>query len=112
MGEVIAFFAGAVVGCLATCLIAAGRRDGGMMEMSRYLGFEYRNIQNASIKQQNVARYPEYGYDCTQNRNSAADLIRAQGEQIRHMTAEEYLREKMRSDADGHNKGTASGIPE
>ena len=71
------------------------------MEMSRYLGFGYGNIQNVSIKQQNVARYPEYEYGCTQNRNSAADLIRAQREQIRRMTPEEYLREKMRSDADG-----------
>lgn len=26
MGEVIAFIVGGVVGCLATCLIAAGRR--------------------------------------------------------------------------------------
>lgn len=74
------------------------------MEMSRYLGFGYGNIQNVSIKQQNVARYPEYGYDCTQNRNSAADLIRAQGEQIRRMTAEEYLREKIRSDGRGDNR--------
>ena len=80
--------------------------------MSRYLGFGYGNIQNVSIKQQNVARYPEYGYDCTQNRNSAGKLIRAQGEQIRRMSAEEYLISKMGSDADGHNKRTAAGVPE
>ena len=72
--------------------------------MSRYLEFGYGNIQNVSIKQQNVARYPEYEYGCTQNRNSASDLIRAQGEQIRRMTPEEYLREKMRSDADGQHR--------
>lgn len=42
----------------------------------------------------------------------AADLIRAQGEQIRRMSAEEYLKDKIGSDADGHNKRIASGIPE
>lgn len=46
-----------------------------------------------------MSEYPEYEYDDT--RNACAELIRAQGEQIRRMTAEEYLREKMRSDADG-----------
>ena len=48
-----------------------------------------------------MSKYLEYEYECTRKRNSADDLIRAQGEQIRRMTAEEYLREKMRSDADG-----------
>lgn len=46
-----------------------------------------------------MIKYPESEYSDTKNRN-AADLIRAQGEQIRRMTAEEYLREKTRSDAD------------
>lgn len=72
--------------------------------MSRYLGFGYGNIQNVSIKQRNVSEYPEYEYGCTQKRSGAADLIRAQGEQIRRMTAEEYLIEKTRSDADGQHR--------
>lgn len=42
----------------------------------------------------------------------AGKLIRAQGEQIRRMSAEEYLKDKIGSDADGHNKGVASGISE
>lgn len=52
------------------------------------------------IEQHNEAEYPEY--ECgTQNMSMAGKLIRMQGEQIRHMTAEEYLIEKMRSDVDG-----------
>lgn len=39
-------------------------------------------------------------------------MIRAQGEQIRRMSAEEYLKNKMGSDADGHNKRAATGISE
>ena len=50
-------------------------------------------------EQQNVAPYikSEYGT----SRPSAAALIRAQGEQIRRMSAEEYLKDKIGSDADG-----------
>ena len=48
-----------------------------------------------------MSKCQEYKYECTRKRNSAADLIQVQGEQIRHMTVEEYLIEKMRSDADG-----------
>lgn len=50
-------------------------------------------------EQQNVATYikSEYGT----SRPSAATLIRAQGEQIRRMSAEEYLIDKIGSDADG-----------
>lgn len=57
------------------------------------------NIQNMSIQQQNVAPYikSEYGT----HKPSAAALIRAQGEQIRRMSAEEYLKDKIGSDADG-----------
>lgn len=57
------------------------------------------NIQNMSIQQQNVALYikSEYGTP----KPSAAALIRAQGEQIRRVTAEEYLNDKIGSDADG-----------
>lgn len=39
-------------------------------------------------------------------------MIRAQSEQIRRMSAEEYLKNKMGSDADGHNKRAATGISE
>ena len=49
-------------------------------------------------EQQNVAPYikSEYGT----SRLSAHELIRAQGEQIRRMSAEEYLIDKRGSDAD------------
>lgn len=50
MAEIIvSFLVGGVVGCLATCLIAAGRRSD--------------DIQNMSIKQRNVSEYPEYEYE-------------------------------------------------
>lgn len=39
-------------------------------------------------------------------------MIRAQGEQIRHMSVEEYLKNKMGSGADGHNKRVATGVSE
>lgn len=57
------------------------------------------NIQNMSIPQQNVAPYikSEYGTP----KPGAAALIRAQGEQIKRMSAEEYLKDKIGSDADG-----------
>ena len=60
----------------------------------------YSDIQNMSTGQQNEAGYPESEYD-TQNISMAGKLIRAQGEQIRHMSAEEYLKDKIGSDADG-----------
>lgn len=66
---------------------------------AKYPESEY-NTQNMSTGQQNVAKYPKS--ECgTQNMSMAGKLIRMQGEQIRHMTVEEYLIEKMRSDADG-----------
>ena len=45
--------------------------------------------------------YQKYEYNDTQNMSTAATLIRAQGEQIRRMSAEEYLIDKIGSDADG-----------
>lgn len=42
----------------------------------------------------------------------AALLIRAQSKQIRRMSAEEYLKDKMWGDADGHNKRTVARVPE
>ena len=69
------------------------------------------------IEQHNEAEYPEYEYSDTKNRSGAADLIRETpavnqrhcawldtAERLRRMTAEEYLIEKMRSDADGQHR--------
>ena len=80
----------------------------------------YSDTQNMSIQQQSVAGYPKDEYDDTQNtsteqqnvapyikseygtsRPSAAALIRAQGEQIRRMSAEEYLIDKIGSEECG-----------
>ena len=49
---------------------------------------------------QDMAGYPESEY-VTQNMSMASKLIRAQGEQIRRVSAEEYLKDKIGSDADG-----------
>lgn len=46
-------------------------------------------------------QYPEYEYGYTHNTSTAGKLIRDQAEQIRRMSAEEYLKNKMGSDADG-----------
>ena len=47
-----------------------------------------------------MSEYPEYEYDNT--RNACAELIRAQGEQIRENPAEYIARKyKIRGDADG-----------
>ncbi len=58
-------------------------------------------------EQQNVAPYikSEYGT----SRPSAAALIRAQGEQIRRMSAEEYLKDKSRETVK-RNRGLLSKI--
>lgn len=50
---------------------------------------------------QDVVGYSKDECDDTQNVSMAGKLIRAQGEQIRRMPAEEYLKDKIRSDADG-----------
>ena len=59
------------------------------------------------------ARYSDNEYTYTHNTSTAGKLIRNQAEQIREDPAE-YVERKygIRGDADGHNKGTASGIPE
>ena len=44
-----------------------------------------------------MSRYPESEYSHTHKQSTAAALIRAQGEQIRRMSAEEYLKDKIRS---------------
>ena len=50
---------------------------------------------------QDMVGYPKDECDDTQNVSMAGKLIRAQGEQIRRMSAEEYLKDKIGSDADG-----------
>ena len=50
---------------------------------------------------QDMAGYPKDECDDTQNMSMAGKLIRDQGEQIRRMSAEEYLKDKIGSDADG-----------
>lgn len=63
-------------------------------------------------EQQNEAEYPESEYG-TQNMSMAGKLIRAQSEQIKETPAEYIARKyRIRGDADGHNKGTAPGVPE
>ena len=49
---------------------------------------------------EDVVGYQKDEYIDTQNMSTAAALIRAQGEQIRRMSAEEYLKDKIGSDAD------------
>lgn len=69
-----------------------------------YSLFEYMRTHNTSIKQQNEARYPEYECGNTHNtcmESAAAHMIRVQAAQIRRMSAEEYLKEKTGSGADG-----------
>ena len=80
MGEVIAFFAGAMVGMIAMAVVSINwRTESEDDEQERYI----------------------------------RNLIRAQAEQIRENPAEYVARKcRIRGDADGHNKGTASGIPE
>ena len=88
----------------------------------RHPDTRYTDTQNVSTGQQNEAEYlkSEYGT----HKPSDAALIRAQGEQIREGVnrkhsawiedAEKYIAGKynIRGDADGHNKGTAPGVPE
>lgn len=62
--------------------------------MSKYPKSEYGNTRNMSIRQQNEANYPKREYSHTQNMSMAGKLIRAQSEQIRRITAEEYIKDK------------------
>ena len=51
-----------------------------------------------------MMKYPEYEYDNTHNvrtGSAAVHMIRVQAAQIRRMSAEEYLKEKTGSGADG-----------
>ena len=51
-----------------------------------------------------MSRYPESEYNSTHKVSTAAALIRAQGEQIRRMSAEEYLKDKIGSEE--HDKSS------
>lgn len=62
--------------------------------MSKYPKSECGNTQNMSIRQQNEAKYLQSEYSHTQNMSMAGKLIRAQSEQIRRITAEEYIKDK------------------
>lgn len=62
--------------------------------MRIYSIFEYMRTHNTSIKQRNETRYPEYEYNYTHNTSIAGELIRARAEQIRRITAEEYIKGK------------------
>ena len=53
------------------------------------------------MRQQNEAKYLQSEYGYTQNMSMAGKLIRVQAEQIRRMTADEYIREKTGSGVDG-----------
>lgn len=61
-----------------------------------------------SIQQQNVAPYikSEYGTP----KPSAVALIRAQGEQIRRMSAEEYLKDKSREAIERNGRSSVENI--
>ena len=77
-------------------------------DMVGYPKDECDDTQNMSTGQQNEAKYPEYEYG-TQDMSMAGKLIRAQGEQIRRMSAEEYLRDKSRETVK-RNRGLLSKI--
>lgn len=67
----------------------------------------YSHTQNMSTGQQKVAQYIKSEYDTP--KPSAAALIRAQGNQIRRMSAEEYPKDKSR-EAIKRNGGLLSKI--
>ena len=62
--------------------------------MSKYPKYEYGNTQNMSTRQQNEAKYLQSEYSHTRDMSMAGKLIRAQSEQIRRITAEEYIKDK------------------
>ena len=61
----------------------------------RHPRYKYGYTQNMDTSQQNEVKYPESRYN-THNMSTAEKMIRAQGEQIRRMSAEEYLKDKSR----------------
>lgn len=66
-----------------------------------YGGLEHSNADMTDFRRPAyTVRHPKSKYSDTQNMSTVAALIRAQGEQIRRVTAEEYLKDKIGSDAD------------
>lgn len=78
------------------------RQDKQVMRI--YSIFEYMNTHIMSIKQRNKAKYPEYEYSHTHNTSIAGKLIRVQAEQIRRITAEEYIKSKCIKMSDGSRR--------
>lgn len=72
--------------------------------MRIYSIFEYMNTHIMNIKQRNKAKYPEYEYSHTHNTSIAGKLIRVQAEQIRRITAEEYIKSKCIKMSDGSRR--------
>ena len=66
--------------------------------MSKYSKSEYSNTRDMSTRQQNEAKYLQSEYSHTHHTRMAGKLIRVQAEQIRRVTAEEYLKDKIGSD--------------
>lgn len=66
----------------------------------RHPRYKYGYTQNMDTSQQNEVKYPESRYN-THNLSTVEKMIQAQGEQIRRVSAEEYLKDKIGSDADG-----------
>ena len=67
-----------------------------------YGGLEHSNADMTDFRRPAYSvRHPKCECNNTQNMSTAAALIRAQGEQIRRVTAEEYLKDKIGSDAGG-----------
>ena len=62
--------------------------------MSKYPETEYDNTHNMSTRQQNEAKYLQSEYSHTHILSMAGKLIRTQSEQIRRITAEEYIKDK------------------
>ena len=67
-----------------------------------YGGLEHSNADMTDFRRPAYSvRHPKSKYSDTQNMSTAAALIRAQGEQIRRMSAEEYLIDKIGSEECG-----------
>lgn len=80
------------------------------METSRA---DMTNFRRPAYSVQHPDGYADSEYNHTHNTSIAGELIRAQAEQIREDPVGYVARKYgIRGDADGHNKGTASGIPE
>ena len=59
---------------------------------------DIRNFRRQAYAVQHPAGYSDSEYSVARNTNKAGELIRTQSEQIRHIQAEEYLKDKIGSD--------------